>query len=139
MSESSNKRRGKEEEADLLHSLCPQFQWSEKRLSLPRVCSVCPATVAVTGYRHPGVSGAGGERAKETPTVRAPFLRPAAEGSKGSLSAHTRCALLGLRSLAEFIPGDAGGVGERKTHHCFSGTLNSGVFLPTTIYFLFAF
>lgn len=92
-------------------------------------------------YRQPGVlwgwRGEGKERG-DFPPLSEPPSQICSRGLQGEpFSSHQMCTsrfgltLSSFRAILE-------GWGERKTHHCFNGTLNSGVFLPTTIYFLFA-
>ena len=84
-----------------------------------------------------GLEGRGERKRGLPPTARAPFLDLQLRAPRGAFQltpdVHSRFGLP-LGSFQVILEG----WGERKTHHCFSGTLNSGVFLPATIYCLFA-
>ena len=104
VSESSNKRREKgKRRAGLLYIFVTRAPVVREKGSpsqsfqcLPgHHCCHCAAIATASLVS----CGAGGERGKKegtSPHCQNPLLRSAAEGSKGSLSAHTRCALLGL-------------------------------------------
>ena len=101
VSGSSNKRREKgKRRADSLHIFVPRapvvrekgFPSQSFQCLTSHRCRHRAAVATATLVSR----GAGGERGKKEGTsshCQSPFLRPAAEGSKGSLSAHTRCAV----------------------------------------------